>query len=296
MRQFLAALLAIALFLSGPTPVIGAEATSVAATESSEGEWQTLIDPELSQWEAFIGVPHTSVDLEGFPKSDDVREGTPLGLNNDPKQVFSVVQRLGEYGSEPVLSITGEIYGGLTTLKAYSDYCLELEFRWLDKKWPPRDQMKRDSGILYHCTGEHGAFWHVWMRSLECQVQEGDCGDFFPLAGTRAMAPATWEKGAQPRFDLAADQVLIGSGNYRCQISESKELPNGEWNKIEVHTLADKAVHLVNGEVVMRLHDAHTLAAGKKQPLTSGRIQIQSEGAAVEYRRIRIRPITLLPE
>ena len=48
-----------------------------------------LLDAKLSQWEVFLGVPHSSVTglPEGTFQSDDVTKGTPLGLNNDPKKV-----------------------------------------------------------------------------------------------------------------------------------------------------------------------------------------------------------------
>ncbi len=94
--------------------------------------------------------------VEGLPP------GTPLGLNNDPKKVFTVIEEEGT----PLLKITGEIYGGLTTLKEYGDYHFSFELKFGEKKWAPRLDRARDSGQLYHCTGKHGAFWNVWMRSL----------------------------------------------------------------------------------------------------------------------------------
>ena len=87
--------------------------TNVRADDLETGDWTNLIDPELSQWEVFIGVPHTSVDVEWHSKSESGIKGTPMGLNNDPLEVFSVKKIDGE----DVLAITGEIYGGLTTLK-----------------------------------------------------------------------------------------------------------------------------------------------------------------------------------
>ena len=98
----------------------------------------------------------------GTPQSDNYNKGTPLGSNNDPKKVFTVIEEEGT----PVLKITGEIYGGLTTLKEYGDYHYSFEVKFGEKKWAPRLDRARDSGLLYHCTGKHGAFLNVWMRSL----------------------------------------------------------------------------------------------------------------------------------
>ena len=41
----------------------------------------------------------------------------------------------------------------------------------------------RDSGCCYHAVGPHGASYGFWMQSFEFQIQEGDCGDFYSLAG-----------------------------------------------------------------------------------------------------------------
>ena len=67
-----------------------------------------------------------------------------MGLNNDPLKVFSVK----EIDGESILCITGEIYGGLTTRQEFENYHLSLQFRWGDKKWAPRENKKRDSGLL----------------------------------------------------------------------------------------------------------------------------------------------------
>ena len=208
------------------------------------------------------------------------RRQRPLVLNNDPKKVFSVVTE----DNQPVLAITGEIYGGLTSLKSYENYHIQLQTKWGEKKWEPRLGDKRDSGLLYHCVGEHGSFWNVWKTCLEAQIQETDCGDLYCLAGTVAdvkVSGNTWDPKGQ-----------IKSGNAKK--SQNFENPNGQWNTIEVYVLGDKAAHLVNGNVVMYLENAR-LKNGNK-PLTSGQIQIQSEAAEVYYRNIRIRPITEFPD
>lgn len=58
------------------------------------------------------------------------------------------------------------------------------------KKWEPRLNLPRNSGLLYHATGPHGAFWNTWKRSLEFEVAENDFGDLYPLGGTRADVAA----------------------------------------------------------------------------------------------------------
>ena len=60
-------------------------------------------------------------------------------------------------------------------------------------------------------------------------------------------------------------------------------------------SLGDTAVHMVNGKVNMVLYHSRRPVAGGFEPLTKGKIQIQSEGAEVYYRNIRMLPITEIP-
>jgi len=65
-------------------------------------------------------------------------------------------------------------------LKEYGDYHSFCEVKLGENKWTPRLDRARDSGVLYHCTGKHGAFWNVWMRSVEYQVPEENLGKLSP--------------------------------------------------------------------------------------------------------------------
>jgi len=54
-------------------------------------------------------------------------------------------------------------------------------------------------------------------------------------------------------------------------------------------------MHMVNGKVVMVLYRNKQNDNGNESPLTKGKIQIQSEGAEIFYRQIKIQPIRQLP-
>jgi hypothetical protein len=269
--------------------------TTLAATPlmADEPAAKPLLDEKLSAWEVFIGVPHASVAVPGLPAStsDDGKEGTPLGLGTDALNIFSVVMEEGK----PVLHISGQIYGGLTSKEEFENYHFSCQFKWGEKKWEPRLKDKRDSGILYHCDGKHGAFWNVWMRSLECQVQEGDCGDFIGLAGAGASVPTrVVPKPSNPPFDPAAP---LHTGIGVVAHGPSEEKPHGEWNTIEIYTIGDTAVHVVNGTPNMVLFDTGRWAGDKGfVPIKKGKIQIQSEAAEIFYRDLKITPISAYPE
>lgn len=269
-----------------PVPDDFPHAYQSSVRPSDASGWHELIDPELSQWETYIGVPHSSVQglPEGTYQSDKVTKGTPMGLGNDPKKIFTTYQQDGE----TILHITGEIYGAITTHQEFENYHFRTLMRWGDKKWEPRLNQKRDSGILYHCHGEHGAFWKVWKSSLEYQVQESDLGDFITLAGVTAKAPFVKE---EKRSVYAIGQKYEDWKGYLHAAIEPDK-PHGQWNTLELYVLGDKAIHLVNGKIVMSLSDALDKHG---QPLTKGQIQIQSEAAEVEYKQMLIRPIDQLP-
>lgn len=255
-----------------------------------EENWTDLLDSKLSQWELWMGVPHASVQglPEGTPQANG-NKGTPLGLANDPKKVFSVI----EEDRKPVLKITGEIYGGLTTLKEYGDYHFSCEVKFGEKKWEPRIDKQRDSGVLYHCGGEHGAFWNVWMRSLEYQIQEENLGDLYLLAGTAADVPTSPNTVKVPGVPAVRwDPTKPFKPANGAERSINHENPHGEWTKAEFYVLGQQAIHLVNGHVVLSLDKAR-LKDGT--PLTKGKLQIQSEGAEVYYRNMRLRPIKAIP-
>lgn len=260
------------------------------------GEPISLLDKDLSKFEIWIGSPHSTVEglPEGTYQSDKVTRGKPMGLNADVKNVFSVIEENGE----PVLYITGEIYGGLTTLQEYENYHLSMQFKWGEKKWEPRLNDKRDSGILYHAYGAHGRFWNVWKTSLEYQVQETDLGDFISIGGNtgkpKVGGPATDIRGdgnADPKkYDPASDQYFSGKGYIHA--ASEPDSPHGEWNTLELYVIGNDAVHLVNGEVVMVVENARKPDG---TPLVNGQIQIQSEAAECFYKDMVLTPITDFP-
>jgi hypothetical protein len=228
----------------------------------------------------WTAVPHASIKElpEGYTR------GEPIGLSN-PYKIYSTEK---DANGDVAMKVTGEVYGGLTSKAVYENFHLTLEFKWGEKKWAPRLDEKRDSGILYHCTGEHGAMWKVWKKSVELQIMEEDFGDLYLLGGPTAMVRVdedlVWTPSAEPQ---------LREGNVGKAIkSEDKESPHGKWTRIDLYVLGDSAVYVVNGTVVMALSDIKL----DGQPLTAGQLQLQSEGAECYYRDLRIRSIEALPE
>jgi hypothetical protein len=65
---------------------------------------------------------------------------------------------------------------------------------------------------------------------------------------------------------------------------------------VELYAVGQTAVHVNNGIPNMVLTGLRRKVDGKEEPLTKGKLQLQSEGAEVFYRNIQIRKIDKIPE
>jgi hypothetical protein len=86
-----------------------------------------------------------------------------------------------------------------------------------------------------------------------------------------------------------------GKQGRRCIKSYDAENPTGEWNVLDLYCYGDTSVHVVNGRTVMILYHEKQMENGQELPLIRGKIQIQSEGAEVFFRKIKVQSINRLP-
>jgi len=249
--------------------------------------WEELFNgKDLNGWDTYIGP-----DLNDNGKPIN---GQPIGLNNDPRHVFTVVKMNGEY----VIRISGENWGAISTAKEYKNYHLQLEFKWGALSWGQKKGKKKDSGLLYHSVGKYGADYFAWMRSQEFQIEEGNCGDYWGVAGGVADIPAIKKSDSEYVYDPYASRITFKEGGKegrRCIKGADAEHPTGEWNTLDLYCYGDTSIHVINGRVMMILYRERQTDNGRELPLTKGKIQIQSEGAEVFYRHIQIETIEKLP-
>src|SRR5471030_2646325 len=81
----------------------------------------------------------------------------------------------------------------------------------------------------------------------------------------------------------------------RCIKNGDTENATGQWNTLDLYCHGDTSIHVVNGKVMMILYHNRQLENGQELPLTRGKIQIQSEGAEVYYKQIKIQALNQLP-
>jgi hypothetical protein len=214
------------------------------------------------------------------------------GVNNDPKNVFTV--------TDGMIRISGEEWGSLTTNDAYENYRIITEFKWGDITFEPRLNNTRDCGLLLHSQGEDGGSQGIWMHSIECQIIEGGTGDIIVVGdGTGnylvTATVASEKQGNSWIYKPGGQEVTINAGriNWLMRDPEWKdslgfrgqhdvEKPVGEWNLLEVVANNDNFTIYLNGKLVNK--------ATRVKP-QRGKIQIQSEGAEIFFRRVDLVPI-----
>lgn len=260
-------------------------------------EWTNLLDKDLSKWDIYLSYRHT-LDYNGdLPKDESGNLIEPIGYNKNVNDMFTVIEEKGE----PVLRISGEIYGCVFTKQDFENYHLKLKVKWGDKKHVPRLKKLKDSGILYHSIGESGVdYWRAWMLSQEFQIMEGHMGDYWGIANSAIDIRAYPSEGVMSSIASERQPFLpFGSGTNGdgfCMRSENHESPEGEWTTLELICFEDKSLHIVNGHVVMILKNSRYNDNGNPLPLTKGKIQLQSEAAEVFFKDIQIKNIDGLPE
>lgn len=280
-RRFLTLLLAVLAFS--------------ACTE--ESEWRALLDEDLSQWEIYQSYEHKNSYNGQIPVDSNGDTIAHIGYNKNLKDVFAVSLEEGE----PVLRVSGEIYGCVFTKKEYENYHLKAKVKWGTKKWEPRTDKLKDSGILYHSIGKCGVdYWRSWMLSQEFQIMEGHMGDYWTIANSAIDIKAFIPEGIMnPVASVKQPFLSMGAGTNNggfCLRQADYESDDDQWTELELICFDDKSIHIVNGHEVMFLKNSRYIENGKSFPLTRGRIQLQSEGGEVFFKDVKIKALGSLPE
>jgi len=214
------------------------------------------------------------------------------GRDNDPKGVFTVV--------DGMVRISGEEWGCITTTDEYENYKIVLEFMWGDVTYEPRLENARDCGLLLHSQGKDGGSEGIWMHSIECQIIEGGTGDFIVVGDGSDVFQITCNVKSDKQGNLFFSRtgghpqtIKEGRINWYGRDPEWKDMrgfrgkndmekPVGEWNTLECVAFEDQISIYLNGTLVNKAIDVRP---------NKGRIQLQSEGAEIFFRRIELTPL-----
>jgi hypothetical protein len=206
----------------------------------------------LAAWQTYLGPPSPGA--------------TPLGLDNDPRGVFTVATVDGA----PAIRVSGEVWGALISRETFCNFRLRAQYKWGQRVWPGLGF--RDSGLMYLSTGPLGAVnaggptlsapagTGAYMVSLEFQISPSDVGSI------AALGP----------IDVKT-------------LSRTVPVERAGWNQVEI-VVQDGAVrHLFNGVEVARGQGFTLEWPGQAPaPLACGKLQIECEGSEIYFRDLEI--------
>jgi len=181
----------------------------------------------------------------------------------------------------------------LRTNASYSDYVLQLEFKWGRNRFGQRSTKLRDAGIIFHSFGDPGV---VWPYGLEYQIGESPLGGEWVtgdiwLIGEDVRAESSLKDGKFLDASTGGLRTAIGGKRYTRSETSIDVADHQNWNSVELTVHADReAEYRLNGVVVNRLFNMQVNENGWR-PLGSGPIMLQAEWAEVSYRNIRIKEL-----
>jgi hypothetical protein len=150
-----------------------------------------------------------------------------------------------------VIHCTGKPNGYFYSDKSFKNYVIRYDWRY------PAEQPEKttlNSGLLVHIQEPH----KVWPKCIEAQGAYANHGKIYFVSGAKKINETE---------DTAARKKALK--------------PKEEWQTTEVTCGAD-------GTITVKINGIE-VATGKSE-LTEGPIGFQSEGAAIEFRNIRIKP------
>ena len=145
-----------------------------------------------------------------------------------------------------------------TTHDDFENYTLTLQWRF------PAGTPGGNSGVLVHATTP-GALG-VWPKSFEAQLNHKNAGDI-------------WVIGTTCEIENADKRV---TGRRHFNLTDDSERPIGEWNDYKIVCNGDQITIWVNGDLVNHV---------TKCSQTKGAVCLQAEGADIEFRDIRLKPL-----
>lgn len=154
---------------------------------------------------------------------------------------------------EGLIIVKGEPLGYMYTQEKYSDFMLELEYRWAGEG--------SNSGIFFLIEDPLNPF----PKGIECQLKYGKAGDLVLLSGADLKEYILPEGVTErPKFPVMEKK------------DSSSEKPVGEWNKVNIT--------VKGGLIAVYINNVLQNSATSK--VKEGHIGLQSEGKEIQFRNL----------
>ena len=186
-------------------------------------------------------------------------------MDNDPTVKTPFIVRNG------LLVSLGKPGGHLITDAAYQNYRLEVEYRFAGKPG--------NCGALVHVSTPR-ALYDMFPKSIEVQMMHSNAGDFWCIEEDIVVPDMEKRRGPKEKWGVNGDKL-----RRIPNLTDGSEKPLGEWNAMTIECLGNAVKVWVNGDLVNHGFDATA---------SRGQIALQAEGAEVEFRKVRLTPISKL--
>ncbi len=158
--------------------------------------------------------------------------------------------------------------GHLITDKEYSNYRLQVEYRFAGKPG--------NCGVLVHASTPR-ALYKMFPKSIECQMQHGDAGDFWCIVEDIKVDDMESRRGPKENWGITE-----GKERRIKNLTDSSEKAVGEWNTMIIECVGSSIKVWENGDLVNSGYDCTA---------THGHIALQAEGSEVEFRKVELTPV-----
>jgi hypothetical protein len=186
-------------------------------------------------------------------------------MDNDPTVKSPFLVRNG------MLVSMGEPNGHIITDATYSNYRLEVEYRFAGKPG--------NCGVLVHASTPR-ALYNMFPKSIEVQMMHENAGDFWCIVEDITVPEMEKRRGPKENWGITE-----GKERRIINLTDGSEKSLGQWNRMVVECLGSSIKIWLNGDMV----NYGTNCTAKK-----GQIALQAEGAEVEFRKVVLTPITSL--
>ncbi|MEM9411050.1 MAG: DUF1080 domain-containing protein [Planctomycetota bacterium] len=162
----------------------------------------------------------------------------------------------------------GSPRGHLITDQSYSDYRLDVEYRFPGKPG--------NCGVLVH-SSKPRALYKMFPKSIEVQMNHQHAGDFWCIVEDITVPNMESRRGPKENWGITE-----GKARRIKNLTDDSEKPLGQWNTMVIEAVNEEIKVWINGDLVNH---------GSNCTAKEGQISLQAEGAEVEFRKLELTPI-----
>lgn len=159
--------------------------------------------------------------------------------------------------------------GHLITDEVYRNYRLELEYRFAGEPG--------NCGVLVHASTPR-ALYEMFPKSIEVQMMHENAGDFWCIVEDVSVPDMVERRGPEEEWGITE-----GKRRRILNLTDGSENPAGEWNTMVIEAVGTSIKVWMNGDLVNY---------GTEATASEGQIAIQAEGSEVEFKYVRLTPIS----